>query len=37
LEENNISISYIAGSSIGAMIGGLYASGLEIGEIEKFL
>jgi len=35
LEENNIPIDCIAGSSIGAMIGGLYASGLEIAEIEK--
>lgn len=35
LEENNIPIDYIAGSSIGAMIGGIYASGLDIGEIEK--
>lgn len=35
LEENIIPIDCIAGSSIGAMIGGLYASGLDIGEIEK--
>lgn len=35
LEENNIVIDYIAGSSIGALVGGLYASGLSIGEIEK--
>ena len=27
LEENNIPIDYIAGTSIGAIIGGLYASG----------
>lgn len=35
LEENNIPIDYMAGSSIGAMIGGLYASGLDIEEIEN--
>jgi len=35
LEENNVPIDYIAGTSIGAMIGGLYASELSIGEIEK--
>lgn len=35
LEKNNISIDYIAGSSIGAMVGGMYASGLSIGKIEK--
>lgn len=34
LEENNIPIDFIAGSSIGAMIGGAYASGLSIKEIE---
>jgi NTE family protein len=35
LEKNHIPIDYIAGSSIGAMVGGYYASGLDIGEIEK--
>jgi NTE family protein len=35
LEENKISIDYIAGSSIGAVIGGLWASGLGIAKIEK--
>ncbi len=35
LEENNIPIDFIAGSSIGAMIGGFYAAGLDIKEIEK--
>lgn len=35
LEENNIPIDSIAGSSIGALVGGLYASGLAICEIEK--
>jgi NTE family protein len=37
LEENNIPIDYIAGSSIGAMVGGLYASGLGIEKIEKLV
>ena len=35
LEENNIPIDYITGTSIGALIGGLYASGFSIEEIEK--
>jgi len=35
LEENNIPIDYIAGSSIGAMVGGFYASGLSVKEIEE--
>lgn len=35
LEENNIPIDFIAGSSIGAMVGGFYASGLSIKELEK--
>lgn len=35
LEENNIPIDFIAGSSIGAMVGGLYASGLSVKEIEE--
>ena len=35
LEENNIPIDFIAGSSIGAMIGGAYVSGLNIKKIEK--
>ena len=30
LKENNIPIDFIAGSSIGAMVGGFYASGLTI-------
>ena len=29
LEENNIPIDFIAGSSIGAMVGGFYAAGLK--------
>ncbi|QQS60906.1 MAG: patatin-like phospholipase family protein [Candidatus Moraniibacteriota bacterium] len=35
LEENNIPIHCIAGSSIGSMIGGYYASGLSVSEIES--
>ncbi|MDD4848276.1 MAG: patatin-like phospholipase family protein [Bacteroidales bacterium] len=36
LEENNIPIDYIAGTSAGAIIGGLYAAGYTIEEIERF-
>jgi len=35
LEENNIPIDFMAGSSIGAMVGGFYAAGLSIKEIEE--
>lgn len=35
LEENNIPIDYIAGTSIGAMAGGFYVSGLSIKRIEE--
>lgn len=35
LEENNIPIDFIAGSSIGAMVGGFYAAGLSVDKIEK--
>ena len=35
LEENNIPIDFIAGSSIGAMVGGFYVAGLDIKEIEE--
>ncbi len=34
LEENNIPISFIAGSSIGALVGGLYAALVDIKKIE---
>lgn len=34
LEEQQIPIDYIAGTSMGAIIGGLYASGLSVSEIE---
>jgi NTE family protein len=36
-EENNIPIDYIAGASIGSMVGGLHASGLSASEIEEIL
>lgn len=35
LEENNIPIDYIAGTSIGAVVGGLYASGYTPDEMEE--
>ncbi len=35
LEENNIPIDFIAGSSIGAMAGGFYAAGLDIKKMEE--
>jgi NTE family protein len=37
LEENNIPIDYIAGTSMGAVVGGLYACGYTPEEIEVFL
>ncbi len=35
LEENNIPIDYIAGTSIGAIIGGLYAAGYSTDQMEE--
>lgn len=35
LEENHIPIDYIAGTSMGAVVGALYASGYTVGEIEE--
>ncbi len=35
LEENNIPIDYIAGTSIGAIVGGLYAAGYTPDEMEE--
>lgn len=35
LEKNNIPIDFIAGTSIGAMVGGFYAAGLDTEKIEK--
>lgn len=37
LEENYIPIDYITGTSMGALIGGLYASGYSIDEITKLV
>ena len=37
LEENNIPIDFIAGTSMGAIIGGLYVSGYSPSEIETFV
>ena len=35
LERQHVPIDYIAGTSAGALIGGMYASGLSLDEIEK--
>ena len=35
LEENGIHIDAVAGTSMGAVIGGLYASGYSVAELEK--
>ncbi len=37
LEENNIPIDFITGSSMGAFIGAMYASGYTPQEIEDFI
>lgn len=37
LEQHNIPIDYIAGTSFGSVVGGLYALGLSIDEIEKIM
>jgi NTE family protein len=37
LEQHNIPIDFIAGTSIGSVVGGLYASGLTVDEIEKII
>ncbi len=37
LEENNIPIDYIAGTSIGAIVGGLFACGYSPLEIERMM
>ncbi len=37
LEEMNIPIDYIAGTSMGAIVGGLYASGYTAAEVEQIL
>ena len=37
LEENNIPIDYVAGTSMGAIIGGLYAAGYTTDEMMQLL
>jgi NTE family protein len=37
LEANNIPVDFIAGTSIGAYVGGLYALGYSAAEIRKFM
>lgn len=37
LEELRVPVDYIAGTSIGAAIGGLYASGMTVEELEAFV
>jgi len=37
LEKNNIPIDYIVGTSIGAYVGGLYALGYSVDDIEKIM
>ncbi len=37
LEELNVPIDYIAGTSMGSIVGGLYASGMSTDEIQKVL
>lgn len=37
LEENNIPIDYVAGTSMGAIIGALYASGYTIEQMEQLI
>ncbi|MDX1629369.1 MAG: patatin-like phospholipase family protein [Fulvivirga sp.] len=37
LEENNIPIDYLVGTSMGGIVGGLYAAGYSVDEIEAML
>src|SRR5262245_22240508 len=37
LEENRVPIDAIAGTSMGAVVGGLYASGLNAADIERVM
>jgi NTE family protein len=37
LEKNHIPIDYIAGTSIGALVGGMYASGMTPDQIEAYV
>src|ERR1700745_126697 len=36
-EENHIPVDYIAGTSMGGLVGGLYATGMSGEEIDTFL
>jgi NTE family protein len=36
-EENHIPVDYIAGTSMGGLVGGFYATGMSATEIEKFI
>ncbi len=36
LEQENIPVSYVAGTSVGALIGAAYCSGLSPSELEEF-
>jgi len=37
LEENRVPVDVIAGSSMGAVVGGLYASGLSAADVERVM
>ena len=37
LEENNVPIDYISGTSFGSIVGGMYAAGMSVDEIEAEL
>jgi NTE family protein len=37
LEQNNIPVDYVVGTSIGAYVGGMYALGYEVSEIETIM
>jgi NTE family protein len=37
LEEQHVQIDYIAGTSMGALVGAGYAAGLPAAEFEKFI
>jgi len=37
LEENNIPVDYIAGTSAGGLVGGMYAAGMTTAEMEAFV
>lgn len=37
LKENNIQIDYIVGNSMGSIVGGLYAAGVPLEDIEKMV